>query len=195
MSTDDYPRRWFLQHFARVAGSVCATAYWPQVYATGQAAVAAADQARPLKHLSGIQARELGAVAEQIVPRTQTPGATDAGVVHFFDQSLEGFIAGPARSARDGVEPFTALLRAQHPEDEYFSQLPFDAQTRFLTTQESTGFFQTVRFLTLLGLFAMPAYGGNRDHAGWDILGFKHRHVWQPPFGYYDAALLAKEGK
>ncbi len=194
MPKDDYPRRWFLQQFARVAGGVCATACWPNVYATGTAA-AAADQAAPLKHLSAIQARELGAVAEQIVPRTKTPGATDAGVVYFFDQSLEGFISAPATAARDGVEGFTRTLREAHPAYEYFSQLPFDVQTGFLTSQERTGFFQTVRFLTLLGLFAMPAYGGNRNHAGWEILGFEHRHVWQPPFGYYDAALARAQSE
>jgi hypothetical protein len=36
-------------------------------------------------------------------------------------------------------------------------------------------------------MFAMPAWGGNRDGAGWALLGFDSRHVWQPPFGYYDA--------
>jgi hypothetical protein len=32
----------------------------------------------------------------------------------------------------------------------------------------------------------MPKYGGNHDKAGWKLLGFEDRHVWQPPFGYYD---------
>jgi hypothetical protein len=51
---------------------------------------------------------------------------------------------------------------------------------------ETTAFFATVRRLTLLGLVAMPKYGGNHDKAGWKLLGFEDRHVWQPPFGYYD---------
>ena len=40
--------------------------------------------------------------------------------------------------------------------------------------------------LTQAGMFALPEYGGNRDHKGWELIGFEHQHVWQPPFGYYD---------
>jgi hypothetical protein len=35
-------------------------------------------------------------------------------------------------------------------------------------------------------MFSMPAYGGNRNGAGWRLLGFQDMHVFQPPFGYYD---------
>ncbi len=35
-------------------------------------------------------------------------------------------------------------------------------------------------------MFALPSYGGNRDKAGWHLIGFDDRHFWQPPFGYYD---------
>jgi hypothetical protein len=38
-------------------------------------------------------------------------------------------------------------------------------------------------------MFAMPVRGGNRDKAGWALIGFVDRHVWQPPFGYYDAVI------
>ena len=41
--------------------------------------------------------------------------------------------------------------------------------------------------LALLGLVALPKYGGNRDKLGWQLLGFEDRHFWQPPFGHYDA--------
>jgi len=43
-----------------------------------------------------------------------------------------------------------------------------------------------VRRLTVLGLIALPKYGGNRDYAGWNMLGVEDSHVWAPPFGYYD---------
>jgi hypothetical protein len=35
-------------------------------------------------------------------------------------------------------------------------------------------------------MFALPSWGGNRDLAGWALLGFDSRHAWQPPFGFYD---------
>ena len=44
-----------------------------------------------------------------------------------------------------------------------------------------------MRMLTLCGMFALPSWGGNRDEAGWKLLGFEDRHAWQPPFGFYDA--------
>jgi hypothetical protein len=43
-------------------------------------------------------------------------------------------------------------------------------------------------------MFAMPSWGGNRERAGWALLGFDNRHAWQPPFGYYDALAMAEEG-
>jgi hypothetical protein len=39
---------------------------------------------------------------------------------------------------------------------------------------------------TAAGMFANPAYGGNRDKIGWKLLGFEDRYIWQQPFGYYD---------
>jgi hypothetical protein len=38
----------------------------------------------------------------------------------------------------------------------------------------------------VLGLLALPSYGGNAGKAGWKLVGFDDRHVWEPPFGHYD---------
>jgi hypothetical protein len=51
---------------------------------------------------------------------------------------------------------------------------------------DHTPFFDSMRFLTVLGMFSTPAYGGNRNGAGWKLLGFEDQHIFQPPFGYYD---------
>jgi hypothetical protein len=40
--------------------------------------------------------------------------------------------------------------------------------------------------MTILGFFAMSSYGGNRDHVGWDLIGFEGHGAWTAPFGYYD---------
>ena len=42
-------------------------------------------------------------------------------------------------------------------------------------------------------MFADPSWGGNREQAGWKLLGFDPRGIWQPPFGAYDAT--AAEGE
>ena len=44
-----------------------------------------------------------------------------------------------------------------------------------------------MRFDTLVGTFALPSWGGNRDFAGWRLLGVEHQPFFQAPFGYYDA--------
>jgi hypothetical protein len=46
--------------------------------------------------------------------------------------------------------------------------------------------FALLRYLVAAGMFSDPSYGGNRDRAGWALLGFEDRFAWQPPFGFYD---------
>ena len=43
-----------------------------------------------------------------------------------------------------------------------------------------------MRRLTVLGLIALPKYGGNHDGVGFKLLGVVDSHFWRPPFGYYD---------
>jgi hypothetical protein len=67
-----------------------------------------------------------------------------------------------------------------------FADLPPERRIAFMRTIEQTPFFEQMRLLTLLGMFSSPAYGGNVDGAGWKLLGFEDRHVFAPPFGWYD---------
>ena len=73
-----------------------------------------------------------------------------------------------------------------------FSTLPSNQQDELLTEIEDTDFFATVRYLTIAGMFSHPSHGGNRNRAGWQLLGFEDRHSWQPPFGFYDADYAEK---
>jgi hypothetical protein len=38
-----------------------------------------------------------------------------------------------------------------------------------------------------MGFLGHPSHGGNRDLAGWKLIGFEDRAAFEPPFGYYDA--------
>ena len=51
-----------------------------------------------------------------------------------------------------------------------------------------------MRFLTIAGTFTLPDYGGNREGVGWKLIGFEPQHMYQPPFGFYDAE-YAREGR
>ena len=37
-----------------------------------------------------------------------------------------------------------------------------------------------------------PEYGGSGGEVGNALVGFEDRHVWQPPYGYYDADYAEK---
>ena len=67
-----------------------------------------------------------------------------------------------------------------------FSAATPEQQIAFLHTVDETPFFLEVRRLTVLGLIALPKYGGNKDYLGWNLLGVENRHFWTAPFGYYD---------
>jgi hypothetical protein len=64
----------------------------------------------------------------------------------------------------------------------------------FLRTVDRTPFFDQARLLTLCGMFSSPSYGGNRDGLGWKLIGFEDRHVFEPPFGYYDRGYSGQGG-
>jgi hypothetical protein len=88
---------------------------------------------------------------------------------------------------RTGLVDFQSGIPDAFPGAALFSDLDEGDQDRYLKTQQETGFFGTVRFLTLAGFFGMSSYGGNRDNVGWKLLGLDGQHAWQPPFGHYDA--------
>lgn len=136
--------------------------------------------------LTAAEAADVEAVAAQIVPTDDTPGAREAGVLHFIDRGLATFLSHLADDYRKELAEFQATFRAAHPDAAAFAALDTDAQIAFLKTVDRTPFFEATRLLTLLGMFSLPSYGGNRDGAGWKLIGFDAQHMFQPPFGYYD---------
>jgi hypothetical protein len=74
-----------------------------------------------------------------------------------------------------------------------FATLSPAKQDELLREIEQGPFFQSVRFDTLVGTFALPSWGGNRDFAGWRLLGIEHQPFFQAPFGYYDANANGKD--
>jgi hypothetical protein len=89
-----------------------------------------------------------------------------------------------------GLDDLDERARSAHGRP--FTDLAFDEQTGVLRQVEGTPFFGLVHFLTLLGCFSLPAYGGNREEQGWAQIGFESRHHWLPPFGHYDAEYIAQ---
>lgn len=136
--------------------------------------------------LTPAQARDIEAIAAQIVPSDDTPGAREAGVVYFIDHVHAGIYSQRAPEFLARLAAFQQEFAASHAGPGQFADLDGPAQLAYLKTIEKTPFFGNLRFLTVLGLLALPSYGGNENKVGWKMVGFVDRHVWSPPFGHYD---------
>jgi gluconate 2-dehydrogenase gamma chain len=187
MSGTARSRRRFLAEVGSGLGVGWLSSQWPAIAAAHAHAAAAvgAAAAQKLGFLTPIEARDVEAVAAQIVPTDDTPGAREAGALFFIDRSLSTWASAAAEPFRSGLRDFRERFTAEHPNLDY-ADASAEVQISFLADVDQTDFFKKVRFLTLLGLFASPRHGGNREGIGWTLIGFDDRHAFTPPFGYYD---------
>lgn len=185
-------RRRFLTETGKLAGAGWLSLNTPMLLAAGNAAAEHMAADAGWVNLTVAEARSLAAVADQIIPPDDLPGASEVGVVYFVDNVLGGFAADLAAPVKAGLRDLDRRTMATFGEDDGFHALPFDRQTAVLKTVEDSPFFNSMIFLTHCGMFAMPTWGGNRDKAGWALLGFENLHAWQPPFGFYDAQAMEK---
>ncbi len=183
-------RRNFLQSSGTLTGMSLLRIASPALFAISQAACTAKEQAAAFKVLTEFEAADLTAIAARIIPTTDTPGATEAGVIYFFDNALAAEMSGKLGAIRQGLVEFNAALQQEHAGTAGFADLTADEQDTFLTSRETSDFFALTREMTIFGFFAMSSYGGNRNTVGWDLIGFKGHHgAWQYPFGEYDAEI------
>lgn len=176
-------RRSFVRGAGAAAGTSVLRLSAPALAAAAQIACSRRDAAGPSPQFVTLGAEEaatLEAIAARILPTTDTPGAREAGVIHFFDTVLGGPMADALPSLREGLAAFA-------PDGAAFLALSEAEQDAWLTAREDSPFFATVRAFTLMGFFAMSSYGGNRDNVGWELIDFAGHGVATYPFGYYDA--------
>ncbi len=180
-------RRSLLQAIAATMATAALPFAWADIAeAVDHTHVAAQAGGAKISFLSAAEAADIDAIASQIIPTDDSPGAREAGVVYFIDRALASFLSQIAPDYRAQLAAFQAACRAQHPSAASFASLPSEQQIEYLKQVDQTPFFATTRLLTLLGMFSLPAYGGNRDGVGWKLIGFEDAHVFRPPFGYYD---------
>jgi len=184
----DYSRRRFLRVMGGALGGAWLTFDLSKVAAAAHAAQRAQDEpGEPsTAFLSQAELADVDAITAQIIPSDATPGAREAGVALFIDRALATFFGRLAPDFRSQLAAFRLRCQSEHPEVSSFAALSPAQQIDFLKQVERTPFFARMRLLTLVGLFAMPKYGGNRDGVGWQLLGFQDQHIFSPPFGYYD---------
>jgi gluconate 2-dehydrogenase gamma chain len=183
-------RRAFLRVAAAAGVAWAATDLGQVEEALAWAGQHAGSGAESLDVLTNAQADVLDALTSRILPSVGgKPGAHEAGVIYFIDRALSTFNAGQKALYVDGLADLDGRVKRKWTETATFAALPSAQQDEVLHDIETTPFFQAVRFDTIIGAFALPTWGGNRDLAGWQILGFAHMPHFEAPFGYYDAEI------
>jgi gluconate 2-dehydrogenase gamma chain len=135
--------------------------------------------------LSPSEAMNIRALTAGILPETETPGAEQAGVVHFIDAALAGYDHDQLELYRQGLSDVTARSRQMFPPSNNFIDL-FEAQrTALLKIIEKTEFFEKLRTHTILAYFGNPQFG-------WKLMGRDPAVHFEPPFGFYDAEVKAE---
>ena len=194
MSTRGKSRREFLVE--SVSGLTGVSAAWVAAnYAGILEADAFAQQAAKwvttprLGFFTEEQAAEIDAMASQIIPTDDSPGAHEARVVFFIDRALVTFERDKKGLYLQGLQDLQAKTKELFPGAAKFSALAPEQQIKVLTAIEKSPFFNTVRTHTVTGFFASPVHGGNHEKVGWKLINFDDSLDFKPPFGYYDAQL------
>jgi gluconate 2-dehydrogenase gamma chain len=201
MAKHDESRRKFLVGTAIGAGAAAGAALAPQALAkTAEhrgahvAANEASDHAAMAPGTASVMgdghgaflndddSRTVAAFAERLMPGAPgKPGATDANVLNYIDLALAGAYADEQDFYRRGLlqldahchaaygKPFRSLPAAQ--QDEVIDALQHGKSSAF-TWPTAQAFFAILHRHTLEGMFADPIYGGNKDFAGWQLVGF-----------------------
>jgi hypothetical protein len=185
MDPDSPTRRSFLAASSSMAGGAWLATFAPLIAGAQACARDARRDDLPFTTLTEREGADFDALAARILPTDDTPGAREAGCVHFADQALGTFMADLLPAVRSGLarlderalavgRPFADL--AEGDQDELVGALERD----------DPQFFFVARSIVVIGLLSDPEHGGNRNGVGWQLVGFEDRFAYQPPFGYYD---------
>jgi hypothetical protein len=178
-------RREVLQVLAASAGVACLDGFaLDEMLAFGRRLHATP---RKTGALSAHQSATVTVVAERIIPRSETPGATDAGVTAFIDHMLADWYE-PAERDRVlvGLAELDARSRALDAQD--FVGLPEADQVALLTgidgeVAANDHWFAMLKFLTVWGYFTSEA--AQRQTLGAFPLPMRYEACapYQPPAG------------
>ena len=163
--------------------------HWPSILQAERHAhsMAQATGTPKFEFFSAEQALEVEAIASQIIPSDDGPGAREARTVYFIDRALTTFEREKQSLYPQALNQLEFKTREMFPGTQKFSSLNSAQQIQLLRAVEKTDFFETVRVHTIMGFLANPEYGGNYNNIGWKAIGFEDQFFYEPPFGHYDA--------
>lgn len=134
------------------------------VAAASGAAVGCGAKTGQFRFFTEAEARTLDAMLAHIIPADDTPGAREAGVIHYIDRQL-------TRRFRESQKIYREGLAALGD----FVGLSAERQLETLRAMERDRghrpFFDLVVTHAMQGFYGNPRHGGNRDFASWRMLG------------------------
>jgi gluconate 2-dehydrogenase alpha chain len=145
-----------------------------------------ADQSSTLLTLNPYEERTAAAIFERLFPADEHgPGAAEIGVTSYVDRALAGAYRELAEAYHVGLAALDNLARQGYGQP--FASCAAEQQDAMIAGLEkgdlagfhvppARDFFEMLRAHAQEGLFADPAYGGNRHKAGWRFLG--HTGIW-----------------
>jgi gluconate 2-dehydrogenase gamma chain len=139
------------------------------------------------KTFTNAEYEALEAASERILPRDEDPGALDADVPAYIDRALQ--TPELHRMKDDFLNGLRALMRRSRSlYKKEFVAISTEQQDNlirvFRDSPPPSGeahFYSSLVVLTLEGFLCDPSYGGNKDHVGWNLVGF---NTSEPPVGY-----------
>jgi gluconate 2-dehydrogenase gamma chain len=133
------------------------------------------------RFLTNGEALCLKSLCEQIIPRDESPGATDAGVIFYIDRQLAGIFHYNQQTYRDGIKNLQNFCRKKFNID--FELLSPENQIEIMKQMEknnmddkiwqgekSSTFFNLVVTHTMQGFYGSPIHGGNKDYVSFRML-------------------------
>src|SRR5919199_910773 len=136
--------------------------------------------------LTPYEARTAGAIFERLFPPGEHgPGATEIGALTYLDRALAGAYREKSEAYRIGLAALDLAARRRYgapfagcdpaQQDALLAELERGGLPDFKVPPQRD-FFEMLRAHLQEGLFADPAYGGNRGKLGWRFLG--HPGIW-----------------
>jgi gluconate 2-dehydrogenase gamma chain len=160
-------RRELLKRLGFAGAAALALPEFDRVLAFQRQAVALA----PAGALSASDGATLAAICARIIPTDENgPGAAEARASVYIDRALGGWLAESRDAYMSGLAALDDVARTQL--GKRFLDLSAVDQDHVLRAIEQTPFFALVRTHTIQGTFSDPAYGGNVNFVGWDLLGY-----------------------
>lgn len=161
-------------------------------FGRGVAATRLATQspAIPFETLTEAEGATLEAVVARLIPAdAAAPGALEAGAAHYIDRALSGALAASLPAYRAGLAALDRYAEAERggrfrtladsDRDDLLAALESDAAPGF--TPSASAFFELLHTHTIEGTFSDPAYGGNANFIGWELLGYPGLRTSVPP--------------